>query len=120
MPVDHPTTRRAVAYYCMSTDDQEDSIAQRRGWASRACAREGLALAVEFEDAGVSGAKTDQRQGLQRMLRAHEDAANEGRGFDVLVCWDLDRLSRADSFRTYAVMARLMDAGVTRSAKRHG
>src|SRR5262245_49639278 len=108
----HPTARRALGYFRMSTDDQEESIPQQKQWAARTCARESLRLCAEFEDAGISGAKTDQRSGLQRMLRAVEDAAERGEPFDVLVCWDLDRLSRADSFRTGTIMARLMDAGV--------
>lgn len=113
MPVSHPTRRRGLAYYRMSDDDQTDSIPQQKLWAARTSARESIDLAAEFEDGGISGSKTDQRPGLMAALRAAEDAAERGRPFDVLLVWDLNRLSRADSFRTGGIMARLMDAGVS-------
>jgi Resolvase, N terminal domain len=52
---EHNSTVRAVAYYRMSTDRQEDSIAQQRDWTERTCKREGVELVATFEDPGVSG-----------------------------------------------------------------
>lgn len=114
MSQSHSTAPRALAYYRMSTDDQENSIPQQKDWARRTAARESLSLLAEFQDDGVSGSKTEQRTGLMAALREAEDAAERGEPYDVLLAWDMDRWSRADSWRTGAVMARLMDAGVGR------
>src|SRR5439155_1601367 len=51
--------------------------------------------------------------GLMKAVREAEDAAMRGEPYDVLLAWDLDRWSRADSWRTGTLMARLMDASVT-------
>lgn len=77
--------RRAAIYARVSTTEQtaENQLAElrryvdARGWS-----------AVEYTDAGVSGAK-DRRPALDDLVR---DAKR--RRFDVLVCWRLDRLGR--------------------------
>ena len=80
-----PSVRRAAIYARVSTHDQEpeNQLAElrryvtARGW-----------TAEEYVDKGVSGAK-DTRPALDRLIG---DAKR--RGFDVLVCWRLDRLGR--------------------------
>lgn len=78
-------TRRAAIYARVSTFDQttENQVvelrryAETRGW-----------TASEYVGEGVSGS-TDHRPALDKLLR---DARR--RRFDVLVCWQLDRLGR--------------------------
>jgi DNA invertase Pin-like site-specific DNA recombinase len=77
---------RCAIYARVSTSDQtcENQLhelrryVEARGWA-----------AVEYIDAGVSGAK-ERRPGLDRLL-----ADAKRRRFDVLACWRLDRLGRS-------------------------
>ncbi len=77
---------RAAIYARVSTLDQEPEnqlqelrrYVQARGW-----------TAVEYVDRGVSGAK-DRRPALDALV---QDARR--RRFDVLVCWQLDRLGRS-------------------------
>ena len=76
---------RAAIYARVSTLDQEPEnqlaelrrYVEARGWTG-----------TEYVDRGVSGAK-DKRPALDRLVR---DAKR--RGFDVVVCWRLDRLGR--------------------------
>jgi site-specific DNA recombinase len=107
-------TTRAVAYFRMSTDAQEGSIPAQRAWAKQAAAREGLRLAAEFDDPGISGGLVDQRPGLQAMLDYADRQFVAGTPLDAVLVWDPDRLSRADSLKTAAVLSRLKDAGVGR------
>jgi DNA invertase Pin-like site-specific DNA recombinase len=107
---------RSLAYYRMSTakEEQQASIPRQKEWATRACALEKLEIVQSFEDAAMSGGKIDQRAGLLALLEEAEKAAHQGRPYGALVCWNLDRLSRADSIRTAGVLARLIDAGIYR------
>jgi DNA invertase Pin-like site-specific DNA recombinase len=114
------TTARAVAYYRMSTTGQEKSISQQCEWARRAAGKERVEIVREFEDPGIPGSDIDQRPGLQEMLRFCEDRAHCGYPVGTLVVWDMDRLSRASSIRTAAVIDSLMAAGVTRMLTSEG
>jgi DNA invertase Pin-like site-specific DNA recombinase len=107
-------TTPAVAYYRMSTARQETSIAEQKEWAPRACRRHGVEVLKDFEDPGIAGSEIEQRPGLMALVSYCEERARAGRPVECVVCWDPDRFSRADSFRTAAVISRLMDAGVTR------
>jgi hypothetical protein len=55
----------AVALYRIS-DDKQESLPTQRAWAQRVSRRDGLILAGEFEDEGVSGADTI-RPGLEEL-----------------------------------------------------
>jgi site-specific DNA recombinase len=110
----------AVAYFRMSTDKQEDSIPQQRGWASRACGQHGVELLAEFQDDGIAGSEIERRPGLMDMLRFCEQRYAAGSPVEAVVVWDPDRLSRANSIRTAAVIDRLMEAGVTRLLTQDG
>ena len=106
----------AVAYLRKSTkgevngkERQEKSIpAQRREIA--ALAREhGYKIIREYEDAGVSGWKRDgQRPGFDQMMKD----ARENRDFDVILCDDMDRLTRADIFAAMSDFSMLGQSGV--------
>jgi DNA invertase Pin-like site-specific DNA recombinase len=67
-----------------------------------------------FEDPGISGSEIDQRPGFMALLRFCEERAEAGDPVQAVVCWDGERLSRADSIRTAACVARLVEAGVSR------
>jgi site-specific DNA recombinase len=105
---------RAVAYYRMSTGRQEASIPEQQGWARPAAKAAGVDLVREFEDEAVAGSETGRRGGLQALLTFCEQEAARGSPVQAVVCWDGDRFSRADSIRTAAAVARLLDAGVSR------
>src|SRR4051812_26296679 len=104
---------RAVAYYRMSTDRQEASIGEQRDWAGGATAKESVQGVAEFQDDGIAGGEIRARGGLMDLL-AYCEARADSDPVEAVVCWDADRLSRADSIRTAAVLDRLMSAGVTR------
>jgi site-specific DNA recombinase len=106
---------RAVAYYRMSTAKQEASIPEQKDWARRASRTHGVEVLAEFQDDGICGDDIRRRTGLAQLLAwcaAHEAEA--------IVCWDGDRLSRADSIKTAAVLDTLMQAGVTRMLTHEG
>ena len=52
---------RAVAYFRMSTQDQDDSIPQQIEWAEKAAERERVAIVERFADEGVKGHDTRKR-----------------------------------------------------------
>ena len=113
MTADHST--RAVAYYRMSTNVQVASIPEQEGWARRAAAREGLQLLAEFRDEGIPGSEVEHRPGLAQLLAwcaAHNASA--------VVVWDADRLSRADSIQTAAVLNVLIQSGASRLLTHEG
>src|SRR5262249_46237474 len=105
---------RAVAYYRMSTDAQEGSIPAQKDWARKAAPKEGVRVIAEFEDPGIAGGEIEHRPGLQAMLEFCEQRFHSGEAVEAVLVWDPDRLSRADSIATSALLARLRDAGVDR------
>jgi DNA invertase Pin-like site-specific DNA recombinase len=113
MPEDH--SNRPVAYYRMSTAKQEASIPEQRDWAHRAAKTHGVELLAEFQDDGIAGSEIERRPGLAQMLAwcANHDAS-------AVVCWDADRLSRANSIKTALVLDTLMRSGVTRLLTQEG
>lgn len=113
-------TVRAVAYYRMSTHRQEESIERQQEWALRTARTEGVELVREFDDKGIPGDAVLTRPGFLSMLDFCDRQAKEGNPIGAIVCWDLDRFSRANSIATNAVLAGLMDNGVTRVLTREG
>lgn len=107
------TTSRAVAYYRCSTQQQEASIPQQREWCQPAAVRERLDVVKEFADDGVSGSEVEKRPGLMQLVAFCEQQHKAKRPVGVILCWDADRLSRASSIRTAALLDDLMGAGVT-------
>ncbi len=110
---------RAVAYYRMSTDEQETSIPEQTAWARGEVARRAkerdlarrVNLVAEFKDEGITGEKrVENRPGLADLLAFVERAGD----VEAIMVWDGDRLSRGNSIQTAAVLDRLMQAGVTR------
>jgi DNA invertase Pin-like site-specific DNA recombinase len=105
--------RRAVDYWRASTFHQEASIPEQRDWCRAAALKENLDLVRDFFDEGVPGSEIEKRPGLMALIEFCEQEFKRGRPISVVVCWDADRLSRASSIRTAAVLDRLMAAGVT-------
>jgi site-specific DNA recombinase len=106
---------RGVSYFRMSTAKQEDSIPEQKEWARRAAKTHGVEILAEFQDDGISGSDIERRTGLSQLLAwcACHDA-------EAILVWDADRLSRADSIKTAAVLNTLMQAGVTRLLTHEG
>jgi DNA invertase Pin-like site-specific DNA recombinase len=103
----------AVSYYRASTDHQEASVPQQREWARSASPRAGEELVREFSDEGIPGSEVESRPGLQGLIAFCEQRHKQRRPVRVLRVWDVDRLSRASSIRTAAVLDRLVCAGLT-------
>jgi DNA invertase Pin-like site-specific DNA recombinase len=107
-------TIRAVAYYRMSSSQQEQSIPQQRAWAGPACKLEEIELVREFEDHGKSGGATRGRDDFQDMLAYCERCHKDGRPVQAVVCWDTARFSRMDSMETAYYIHLFQRAGVHR------
>ncbi len=76
----------AIGYIRVSTDEQAQGPRAQRDALERWAAREGVRLAVVFEDLGVSGAApVDKRPGL---LAAVGALGEHGAGLLVVVKWD--------------------------------
>jgi DNA invertase Pin-like site-specific DNA recombinase len=103
----------AVGYYRMSTTAQEASIPQQRDWARPASQQAGYELVREFADEGVPGSEVERRADLQALIEFFESRHRQKRPVRGLFVWDMDRLSRATSIRTAAILDRLTQAGLT-------
>jgi DNA invertase Pin-like site-specific DNA recombinase len=114
MSITDCTMIRVVAYFRMSDPKQEASIPEQKAWLASILGRESLDVVAEFMDAGIPGDEIQSRPGLQDLLAYCEREHREGRPVQALVCWEFGRFSRANSYRTAAIICRLMDAGVTR------
>jgi site-specific DNA recombinase len=105
---------RAVAYYRMSSDKQEDSIPQQRAAVVPRAEREGITIVTDFKDEALSGGGMKKRDGFLDMLAYCQDQHKKGTPVDAIVCWDTARLSRATSWATGAYLLEFMKAGVFR------
>lgn len=83
-----PALIPAVAYYRMSSDKQDASIADQRIAVERYAAANGYRILREYIDEGISGWRED-RKAFQRLI------ADAPKGeFKAVLCWDQDRFSR--------------------------
>lgn len=81
---------RAAIYARFSDDSQnEKSVDDQIAFCREICAREGMTVAMTFEDRAISGASSVNRPGFLGMMRT----ANAGL-FDVIVAESMDRLFR--------------------------
>lgn len=104
------TETRVIGYARVSTmtqvTDGDGLEAQReriKGW----CSYQGLTLSELHEDAGISGAATDNRPGFKAAIRRVLEAGSGA----VLVVYKLDRLGR-NALDVQETLAVLLDAGV--------
>jgi DNA invertase Pin-like site-specific DNA recombinase len=65
-------TSRAVAYYRMSTDRQEDSIGRQRSQVEAYAVRHVYRIIRDFSDRGIAGNEKNKRNGFLRIV---EDTA---------------------------------------------
>ncbi|HEY2839554.1 MAG TPA: recombinase family protein [Pirellulales bacterium] len=99
---------RAVAYYRMSTDRQDTSIASQRKEVEAYAKKHGYMIARDYIDEGISGDATEKRKQFQQLIA---DAAGR-RDFDAILCWDQDRFGRFNSMEAGFYIHPLMKAGV--------
>jgi DNA invertase Pin-like site-specific DNA recombinase len=107
------TTVLCGAYARSSDDKQEASCPQQKQWAEQKAAALGMELAFFHQDVGVPGDVLD-RPGLNAVFADLERHLKAGRPVTVLLAFDQDRVSRATSWATGAVMERLTKFGVGR------
>jgi DNA invertase Pin-like site-specific DNA recombinase len=103
----------AIGYGRSSSDKQEASCPQQREWGLRKAAALGAELVGWHEDDGIPGDRLD-RPGLEAVFADLEQHMKARRPVAVLLAFDQDRLSRATSWATGAIMERLMRFGVER------
>jgi DNA invertase Pin-like site-specific DNA recombinase len=103
-----PQLLRAVAYYRMSDDRQENSIERQRSQVVPYADKNGYAIVREYIDLGISGSEVAKRKEFQRMLRDAQAGA-----FDAILCDDKDRFGRFDSIDSGEIIAPLRRKGVT-------
>jgi site-specific DNA recombinase len=108
MPAD-----RCAAYARSSDDKQEASCPQQKQWALGKAKALGMELAAYREDDGIPGDVLD-RPGLEKLFDDLEREQKARRPIPVLLVFDQDRLSRATSWATGAIMERLTRLGVER------
>ncbi len=95
--------QRAAIYLRRSTEEQSASIESQRVHTREYAAKHGLTVVAEFVDSGISGVKTAAiRKGFKQLI-----AAADRKDFDVILVWDLSRLTRSEA----------MDASGTPSTK---
>jgi site-specific DNA recombinase len=102
------TLMRAVAYYRMSDDQQEESIPQQRTAVLAWAKTHGYVVVREYKDEGISGDKTEKRKGF---LQMREDATRL-HDFQAVIVWDQDRFGRFDSLEAGYWIKPLRDAGI--------
>jgi DNA invertase Pin-like site-specific DNA recombinase len=106
--------RERAAAYCRSSDDkQEASVGQQLQWARQKAEVSHLDLAVIRYDEFITGDVID-RPGLEALFADLAREQKARRPVPVLLLFDQDRLSRATSWATGAIMERLTALGVER------
>lgn len=112
-PVHSVNSIPTLAYWRMSSDDQEASIPQQEAWGKDIAARDNLNIVGQDADHGISGSDFDSREGLQRLIAFAQKLFEEGRPARRLLVWKANRLSRADTCDTHAqVIHPLRQAGI--------
>jgi site-specific DNA recombinase len=99
----------AFAYIRMSTDKQDKSPEQQRGEIERLASNTRHQVARWFEDPGITGDSLEERPQFCEMLRL---VVLPGQPKTILL-WDLARFGRQNPFKQGAIVAPLVDAGVS-------
>src|SRR5262249_31787862 len=81
-------------------------------WCRAYCAQHGHGVEAEFSDEGIPGSEVEQREQLQALLAFCKDRSRRGPEIRGVVVWSIDRLSRASSLRTSAILDELAGYGV--------
>jgi DNA invertase Pin-like site-specific DNA recombinase len=105
---------RAVAYYRMSSEEQESSVEQQTAWAKSTCPGEGISIVAEFPDYAKKGHETAQRTAFHEMLRYCQEQARMKQPIQAIVVWNPNRFSRSDSHETAWFIWEFRKCGVQR------
>jgi DNA invertase Pin-like site-specific DNA recombinase len=98
----------AVGYARRSTDMQERSISDQQAAVERWAAEHGYRVLRWFVDDAVSGTSARGRDAFEQMMKAAEN----GRDFETVLCYDISRFSRGGTNETGYFLHRLHLAGV--------
>jgi len=98
----------AVGYLRRSTDLQERSIPDQRAYIEKWAAEHGYRIMRWYIDDAISGTSTKGRNAFEQMIAAAEN----GRDFDAILCYDISRFSRGGTNETGYYLHRLKLAGV--------
>jgi DNA invertase Pin-like site-specific DNA recombinase len=110
----HPTRSRGLIYTRVSDEKQSGASSQLTG-ARRIARLNNLEVAAEIEDDGLSGDDMS-RAGLAEVLATLEREHRRRQPVAWLVIDQSDRLSRADSLKTFSLLERMRGLGVRRIA----
>jgi DNA invertase Pin-like site-specific DNA recombinase len=97
--------------YCRVSDPAQSGIPAQRKWAQQRARELAVSVVADLDDDGISGDDMD-RPGLQALEDIFRRAAAERRPVLVLLIDQPDRLSRADSIDTSALLSRLRGHGL--------
>lgn len=103
-----PPLTLVVAYYRMSSDRQDKSIAEQREAVERYAREHDYRIIREYIDEGISGDETRRRVNFKRMISDAQTLCD----FEIVVCWDQDRFGRFNSIEAGHWIYPLMQAGV--------
>ena len=106
---------RAVGYLRRSTDQQDRSIPDQQAYVQRWADEHGYVVHRWFTDDAISGTSTKDREEFERMIAAAEN----GRDFDAILCYDISRFSRGGSVEMGYYLHRLRLAGGPGLWRRH-
>jgi DNA invertase Pin-like site-specific DNA recombinase len=101
--------RSAVGYLRRSTDKQEQSIEGQRREIERYAAAHGLQTIGWYVDDAKSGTNTKKRPNYQRLMA---DIEHSNRPFDVLLIYDLSRLTRENPYEAISQINHIRKNGV--------
>ena len=105
----------AVAYYRMSSAKQDRSIQDQRSEVEPYAAARGYQIIRCYVDEAISGRRDDRPE----LTRLKNDAQHLG-DFQVVLCWDQDRLSREDHCDAFDHWLHLRRYGVRIETVRQG
>ena len=104
----HSTLIPAVGYARRSTDMQERSIPDQQAYIIKWAEEHGYRIIRWYIDDAISGTSAKGRNAFEQMIAAAEN----GRDFDVVLCYDISRFSRGGTNETGYYLHRLRLAGV--------
>ncbi len=97
-----------AGYARRSTDLQERSIPDQKAYLEAWAKEHGYRIVRWLIDDAISGTSTRGRNDFDRMI----DAAENGRDFETILCYDISRFSRGGTNETGYHLHRLKLAGV--------
>ena len=98
----------AVGYARRSTDMQERSIPDQQAYVEKWAKEHGYRIVRWFIDDAISGTSAKGRNAFEQIIAAAEN----GRDFDTILCYDISRFSRGGTNETGYYLHRLRLAGV--------